>query len=249
MEQSGQAADADGRDAPFCSGCAQAGRAQVPVRACGSAYEPPGERRQLMGRTLEGLALSAADAFSLLLAWDEPYIRQAGMEPGAEMGYWAQAARFALELMLRGCIAPGTAPVPTNGTRRKSGEQALTAEWKPSLNQPQDAERFLLLAAAMPPVALGVPVLSGRDAMTKEEAGAFLLHSFMGAMIHAQVREVIRENESKFSRYHAEYRRGYSPVAELWWNSTLTASRMIPVQGSTEEMEELASAVGETGGP
>jgi SNF2 family DNA or RNA helicase len=233
---------------PFAQAALRLAELKYPSAHAAQRTSRRGERRQLMGRTLEGLALSAADAFSLLLAWDEPYIRQAGMEPGAEMGYWAQAARFALELMLRGCIAPGTAPVPTNGTRRRSGEQALTAEWKPSLNQPQDAERFLQLAAAMPPVALGVPVLSGRDAMTKEEAGAFLLHSFMGAMIHAQVREVIRENESKFSRYHADYRRGYSPVAELWWNSTLTASRMIPVQGSTEEMEELASAVGETGG-
>ncbi|GIO32300.1 MULTISPECIES: DEAD/DEAH box helicase [Paenibacillus] len=206
-----------------------------------------GERRQLMGRTLEGLALTPADAFHMLLGWDESACARLGLQPGAEMGYWVKAARFALELMLRGQIAPGTAEVSAGGSRRRAGVLALTGTWKPKLSDPDDVERFRQLAGAMPPVGLGVPALLGSEPLTKHEAGAAVLHSFLSAMIHASVQEVVRTEEGKLSRHQADYRRGTSPLAELWWNSLLTASRTISVQGTTEEVTALGEEVAAVG--
>ncbi|MEC0373376.1 DEAD/DEAH box helicase, partial [Paenibacillus chibensis] len=206
-----------------------------------------GERRQLMGRTLEGLALTPADAFAMLLACDEEACSRLGITPGAEMGYWSKAAKFALELLLRGQIAPGTSAVSAGGTRRRAGVLAVTGSWKPKLREPQDIERFLQLAASMPPVALGVPALLPGEPLTKQAAAAAVLHSFLSAMIHSRVQEVVRGQESRLSRYQADYRRGASPLTELWWNSLLTVSRTIAVQGSVEEIVALSDDVASVG--
>ncbi|AOZ92447.1 DEAD/DEAH box helicase [Paenibacillus crassostreae] len=205
-----------------------------------------GERRQLMGRTLEGLALSPQDAFMMLLAWDEERYLSQGIQPGAEMSYWVKVAHFALELMLRGRVAPGTAPLVTTGSRRRSSEQVVTARWLPSLKDKREVERFLQLAASIPPLAFGVPAFLGSE--TKEEAGANVLHSFLSAIIHTEMKDVIHGIESKLSRYMADYRRGYSPLSELWWDGLLTVSRDISIQGSPDEVSELTNVVSHIGG-
>ncbi|OAB45702.1 DEAD/DEAH box helicase [Paenibacillus antarcticus] len=205
-----------------------------------------GERRQLMGRTLEGLALSPQDAFFMLLAWDDETCLARGIQPGPEMSYWVKVARFALELMLHGRISPGTAPLVTTGTRRRTGEQVVTSRWKPKLRDKHEAEIFLQLAASMPPLAFGVPAFGGFE--TKEEAGAAVLHSFLSAVIHTEIKDVIQGLEAKLSRYMANYRRGYSPLSELWWDGLLTVSRDISVQGSPDEIEELTKTASRIGG-
>lgn len=205
-----------------------------------------GERRQLMGRTLEGLALSPRDAFFMLLAWDDETCLAQGIQPGAEMSYWVKVARFALDLMLHGRIAPGTAPLVTPGTRRRTGEQVVTARWKPKLKDKHEAEVFLQLAASMPPLAFGVPAFGGSE--TKEEAGAAVLHSFLSAIIHIEIKDVVQGLETKLTRYMANYRRGHSPLSELWWDGLLTVSRDISVQGSPDEIEELTSSIARIGG-
>jgi len=43
------------------------------------------KRRQLLGRTLEGLAVSPKDAFRLLLQWDDQMLHVAGIQAGEEM--------------------------------------------------------------------------------------------------------------------------------------------------------------------
>ncbi|MEC0091536.1 DEAD/DEAH box helicase [Paenibacillus macquariensis] len=205
-----------------------------------------GERRQLMGRTLEGLALSPQDAFFMLLAWDDETCLARGIQPGPEMSYWVKVARFALELMLHGRISPGTAPLVTTGTRRRTGEQVVTSRWKPKLRDKHEAEIFLQLAASMPPLAFGVPAFGGFE--TKEEAGAAVLHSFLSAVIHTEIKDVIQGLEAKLSKYMANYRRGYSPLSELWWDGLLTVSRDISVQGSPDEIEELTKTASLIGG-
>ncbi|MDR0269216.1 DEAD/DEAH box helicase [Paenibacillus sp.] len=232
---------------PFAQAALRLAELRYPSSSAGQRTARRGERRQLTGRTLEGLALTPSDAFNLLLAWDEPACVRLGIQPGAEIGYWSKAARFALELMLRGQIAPGTATASSGGSRRRAGVLALTGSWKPKLREPQDIERFLQLAAAMPPVALGVSALLGNEPLTKQEAGAVVLHSFMSAMIHSRVQEIVRAQEGKLSRHQADYRRGTSPLSELWWNSLLAASRTIPVQGTTEEITALSEEVAAIG--
>ncbi|MGN7359395.1 DEAD/DEAH box helicase [Paenibacillus sp. SAF-054] len=232
---------------PFAQAALRLAELRYPSPSAGQRPARRGERRQLMGRTLEGLALTPADAFSMLIACDEQACASLGIQPGAEMGYWTKAARFALELIQRGQIAPGTSAVSAGGTRRRAGVLALTGTWKPKLREPQDIERFRLLASAMPPIALGVPALLGTEPLTRQEAGAAVLHSFLSAMIHSHVQTIVRLHEGKLSRHQADYRRGSSPLTELWWNSLLTASRTIAVQGTAEEIVALGEEVASVG--
>ena len=128
----------------------------------------------------------------------------------------------------------------------------IKAVWKPQLNT-EDTGRFLQLAANIPPIAIGTPAaLAGTDPSTREEAGAIVLYSFLCGVIDSQARAAVRESEDKLRTYLANYRRGQSPLTELWWNSLLTVSRDIPIQGTAEEVGELEEAVervGETAFP
>ncbi|WP_438347815.1 DEAD/DEAH box helicase [Paenibacillus sp. FA6] len=232
---------------PFANGVLRLAELRYPSATVNpKASNRRGERRQLMGRTLEGLALSPQDTFFMLLAWDDEVCITNGVQPGAEMSYWVRVAHFALELMLRGRIAPGTAPLVTTGSRRRTSEQVVTSRWMPRLKGKREVERFLQLAASMPPLAFGVPAFLGSE--TKEEAGAAVLHSFLSAIIHTGIKDVIQGLDAKLSRYMANYRRGYSPLAELWWDGLLTVSRDISIQGSPGEVGELTKAVSLIGG-
>lgn len=203
-------------------------------------------RRTLPGRTLEGLALTPKDAFGLLLAWDEQAARAQGIEPGGELRYWAEAARFALELMGKGAIVPGARQPRTAGTRRRGGEQAAAVCWSPSFRDAADHEFFLQLAASMPVLALGAHAAGEGEVSSREEAGAYVLYSFLQAVMTAEIKQVTAAHESELAAYKANYRRGYSPLTELWWNSLLTGSRDIPVQGTLAEVTELLEAVNGT---
>ena len=83
------------------------------------------KRRQLLGRTLEGLAVSPKDAFRLLLQWDDKLFHAAGIQAGEEMRYWVKAAQFTQELLLRGAIAPAAAFAAKTGARRRTGQETL----------------------------------------------------------------------------------------------------------------------------
>ncbi|WP_438493202.1 DEAD/DEAH box helicase [Paenibacillus sp. IHBB 3054] len=219
--------------------------AEVKYPAAASA-EGRTTRRGLPGRTLEGLALAPKDAFELLLAWDEEMCRAQGVEPGGELRYWAAAARFALELMGTGGIVPGAMPPRPIGSRRRGGEQAAAACWSPAFRQEADKEFFLQMAASMPVLALGTHVAEEGDLSSREEAGAYVLYSFLQAVMTAEIKKVIAGMESELGPYKANYRRGYSPLTELWWNSLLTGSRDIPVQGTPAEVADLLAAVNGT---
>lgn len=229
---------------PFASAALRLAEVKYPA--------PPVEgkpaRRGLPGRTFEGLALVPSDAFELLLAWDETLCRDQGVEPGGELRYWAAAARFALELMGTGGVTPGALPPRPVGSRRRGGEQAATVCWSPAFRKQEDKEIFLQLASSMPVLALGTHIAEAGDLSSREEAGAYVLYSFMQAVMTAEIKKVIAGIESELTPYKANYRRGYSPLTELWWNSLLTGSRDIPVQGTQAEVTDLLATVNETAG-
>lgn len=232
---------------PFMNASLRLAELRYPAKTLGTTSKRRPERKVLGGRTMEGLAITPGDAFQWLISMDAEYYRSQGLAVGEEIEYWVQASRFALELLLQGRFAPGTAEVPSVG-RRRTTMQTIKAVWKPQLSE-EDTARFLQLAANIPPIAIGTPAaLAGSDPATREEAGAIVLYSFLCAVIDSQAREVVRETEGKLQAHLANYRRGHSPLAELWWNSLLTASRDIPVQGTTEEVGELEEAVERVGG-
>lgn len=208
------------------------------------ASSGPRKKRPAFGRTLEGLALTPRDAFELLIRWNKEEAEQAGFAPGGEMEYWAKAARFAMELLIRGQITPGTAPVTSAGGRRRGNQSAVTAVWLPKITEPADTERFLKLAESIPAICLTASgAYADSEASTVKEAGSAVLYSFLRQTIHAAVSAEIASVESSLSRYRANYRRGYSPLTELWWNSLLTGSRELSVQAAVQEIEELSDSV------
>ncbi|WP_054958462.1 DEAD/DEAH box helicase [Paenibacillus dakarensis] len=232
---------------PFAHASLRLAEMRFPVQPAVVKSVRRNERKTLGGRTMEGLALSPGDAFHMLLSLDAGLYQSQGLALGEEMEYWLMAAKFALELQLRGRIAPGTAEVPLAGRRRSASMHMIKAVWKPQLRG-EDAERFLQMAANIPPICIGVPAaLAGSEPVTREEAGAIVLYSFLCAVIDAEAREAVRAIEGKLSSYLQDYRRGRSPITELWWNSLLTVSREITVQGAAEEVQELAQEVESAG--
>lgn len=232
---------------PFANASLRLAELRYPAKVLGSKSTRRPERKTLGGRMMEGLALTPGDAFQLLISLDSGYYQTQGLNVGEEMEYWVQVSRFALELLLQGKFAPGTAEVPSVG-RRRTTMQNIKAVWKPQLSA-EDTARFLQLAANIPPIAMGPPAaLAGFDPSTREEAGAIVLYSFLCGVIDSQARAAVRESEDKLRTYLANYRRGQSPLAELWWNSLLTVSRDIPIQGTAEEVSELEEAVERVGG-
>lgn len=228
---------------PFANATLRLAEMRFPVQSVAVKNVRRNERKTLGGRTMEGLALTPGDAFNMLLSIDTGLYQSQGLVLGEEMEYWLTAAKFALELQLRGRIAPGTAEVPSAGRRRSASMHVVKAVWKPQLIG-EDEERFLQLAANIPPICIGVPAaLAGSEPASREEAGAVVLYSFLCSIIDAEVREALREIEGKLSSYLRDYRRGRSPLTELWWNSLLTVSREIAVQGAAEEVHELGQEV------
>ncbi|KAA8997234.1 DEAD/DEAH box helicase [Paenibacillus spiritus] len=225
---------------PFAGAALRLAEVKVP----GARAEGRSGRRSLPGRTLEGLALQPREAFELLLAWDESVPLRAGIEPGGELAYWAAAARFALELLGTGGFGPGAQPPGAASTRRRGGEQAAGASWIPVLRTGEQREAFLQLAASMPAIGLGTDAAPGEGTFVREEAAASVLYSFLQAVIQSEVKRVVAGMEGQLAPYRADYRRGRSPLAELWWNSLLTGSRDIPVQGTAAEVADLLETVG-----
>ncbi|WP_410770921.1 DEAD/DEAH box helicase [Fontibacillus sp. BL9] len=208
-----------------------------------------GERKGLLGRTLEGLALPVKETWALLLDWDESYYITRGVQPGPELGYWSTAARFALDLLLRGKIVPGMKQGLGAHGRRRGTQASIGAVWGPLLDEPNDEERFRQLAASMPPLALAaVQPLAGLDNGSLGDRSLSLLHSFLTAMIDFEVRKAVGELGRKLNPVRADYRRGYSPLSELWWNSLLNAGTPPEIQGSTAEIEQLAEDIASAGG-
>ena len=233
---------------PFAQASLRLAEMRYPVQSAGTKNSVRrSERKTLGGRTMEGLALAPGDALNMLLSLDAELYQSQGLVLGEEMEYWVTAARFALELQLRGRIAPGTAEVPSAGRRRSASMHMVKAVWKPQLIE-EDSERFLQLAANIPPLCIGVPAaLAGTEPVTREEAGAVVLYSFLCSVIDAEAREAVRGIEGKLSSYLRDYRRGRSPLTELWWNSLLTVSREIAVQGAADEVHELTQEVESAG--
>lgn len=226
---------------PFAGAALRLAEVKYPV--LGAEGRPA--RRALPGRTMEGLALSPKDALELLLAWDEAACRAQEVEPGGELRYWAAAARFGLALLATGGFVPGAQPVRPVGSRRRGGEQAAAACWSPVFRNTEDREYFLQLAASMPVLALGTHAVEAGEPTSREEAGAYVLYSFLQSILTAEIKRVVAGIEGELTPFRANYRRGSSPLTELWWNSLLTGSREIPVPGTAAEVDELLAAVDE----
>lgn len=233
---------------PFQQAALRLAEVRYPASSGRSAFKS-GERKALMGRTLEGLALPIQEAWPLLLYWDESHMKQQGVVAGQELSYWSKAAQFALELMLGGRIAPGMLEVPLTGNRRPKGIASGRSRWAPELSDPGDEERFRQLAGSMPPICLSAVQFGGgqeeEDIVSRQ---LFVLFSFISAILDHEIRKVISGLGRKLNASRADYRRGTSPLAELWWNGLLAGVPHGDFQGTLSELSELAEGIEGAGG-
>ncbi|MDN4069751.1 DEAD/DEAH box helicase [Paenibacillus vini] len=232
---------------PFQHAALRLAEIRYPVSS-GRRMTATGDRKGLIGRTLEGLALPVQETWQLLLNWDESYFAANGIEPGPELEYWSVAARFALDLLLRGKIVPGSKPGVGVLGRRRGTQAAISAVWGPYLID-DDEVTFRQLAGSMPPVALAaVQPLALLENGSLGDRQLALLHSFLTAMIDYEVRKAVMDLGRKLNPARADYRRGYSPLTELWWNGLLSAAIQPDIQGNSAEIEHLTEEIAEAGG-
>jgi SNF2 family DNA or RNA helicase len=131
-----------------------------------TAPRPPARSKAaLLPWTVPVVTLDAAEALTALSE------RAPGIRYGASLGYLADVAAFAGELVARGRVLPALA-------RDQAG---AAARWRPSLQGP-DAMAMHALARAMPPVCRAVP---GDDDPYE------LLTTALGAMVDAAAREAL----------------------------------------------------------
>lgn len=206
-----------------------------------------GRSKRLPGRMVEGLALSPEQAYDLLLNWDEALLARQGITPGGEMRYWHKAVQFAQKLLREGKILPDSTVIA--GTGRRSAQATLHGTWKPLL-QGEDREMFAKLADAIPMIGLSaLSLFPASEPDRPAQARADVLHSFLVAVMDAEIRRMFRDaGYGKFRAYMAAYRRGTSPQAHLWWNSMFDATGDLAVQGTADDMAELAEQIREHNG-
>lgn len=236
-----------GGQRPFQQAVLRLAEVRYPASSGRSAFKS-GERKGLIGRTLEGLALPVQEAWPMLLSWNEADMKQQGVMPGEELSFWSRAARFALELMRRGRIAPGIQEVPLTGNRRPKGIASARSLWAPRLSDAEDEERFRLLAGSMPPICLAAVQLGGQEEEDIESRQLSILYSFLSAIMDHEIRKAVSGLGRKLNASRADYRRGTSPLAELWWNGLLAAVPHGDFQGTSAELAELAAGIAEAGG-
>ncbi|MFQ5788864.1 MAG: DEAD/DEAH box helicase [Acidobacteriota bacterium] len=135
----------------------------------------PGTRRRLAGWRIQGVGLLPLTALGWLAGLPSRAAPSPShVRPGADVRFWAAAARFALELLARQRFLPD---VETQRRGRKAA-----AKWEPLLEDGQD--RLERLAASMPPVCRAF--LWGRGGPMEPHA---LLESFFSTCVDAFIRQ------------------------------------------------------------
>jgi SNF2 family DNA or RNA helicase len=133
-----------------------------------------------------GLWLSPAEAAGFLQQLPLGHRQVAGIELGADLRYWSQTARWGLDLLARGKYLPGVTI-----TRK-----ATYGRWQVLLDSDTDSHRLRQFKAQMPAACRTYqpPEKTRRDAPVAVRVAYppepdALLHSFLAAMVDAQVRQ------------------------------------------------------------
>ncbi|HEY4392311.1 MAG TPA: DEAD/DEAH box helicase [Paenibacillus sp.] len=233
---------------PFQRAALRLAEVRYPVVSTAQARASTTERKGLIGRSLEGLALSVQDTWEMLLNWDGTALTGQQIQAGGEMEFWSKAAQFALDLLLRGKIAPGIRPGTVSG-RRRTGQASAQSVWVPSFTAQEDEARFRQLAEAMPPICLAaVQFGSALESGSILNRRMTLLYSFLTAMIDNEVRRGNEQLGRNLYPVRARYRRGYSPMTELWWNELLGSGIPSNLQGPVAEISQMIEEITDTGG-
>jgi len=142
------------------------------IRDDDTGSETSGRKVHLAPWTIPSLVLSPAEALEFLCAL--PGAPPSDIALGASARYWAEAARFVLELLARQQFLPGF----------ETGDPPR-ATWRPVLADGGVSERSRLLASAMPPVCCA----AWGDGETPRPS--WLLDSFVESTLDATIRRAL----------------------------------------------------------
>ena len=151
--------------------------------------------------------------FLLSLPKEPPH----GAAYGSSLRFWAEAAKFSLEMMARQCFAPTVQETHENGTA------SFRASWELALAE-EDDERMHRLSQMMPPICRAFTAPDERDSALPLE----IVSHFLNRTVDAFVRGSLSSTELLSPRRGRRPR--YVPLPEQWLRAlssddpTLTAS-------------------------
>lgn len=174
---------------------------------------------------IEGIEIPSSEILHLLTTWPTEWSADnSSAELGTDMVFWRTAARFALDLLEKGCFLPGLEN--ENGT--------LRAVWLPMLDSAAYNERFEMLARGMPPACRAVVQERNAPNLTAIPSPQSVLHSFLKTTIDHEVRHWGFDGNGKSAPRIASAHS--SRVASAWWRG-LQHGTSLPVP--TREGKEI----------
>ena len=213
-------ADGAGRRAVAVAAPAVGGDGRRPATA---GAETAGSRPAVRPSTASRLSGRPAGA-------ERPGVGAPGQEArlGADLRFWALAARFGLELLAGELVVPGL------GRRADGDFQAL---WRPALT-PAERRRLRSLVEAMPP-ACRAAVPDGA-AVAEAIPAAELVEGFVGAVVDALARSWLAEAAWPEARWMS--RQGM-PSGPARWLEALSANRSAGARLAARRLGDLATEV------
>jgi SNF2 family DNA or RNA helicase len=177
---------------------------------------------------IEGIGVPILHMLDVLAALPARNHQQASdHQLGTDLRYWGLAAKFALELLARGCFIPGL----------RAEDGTVHGAWLPIIDDPRDQARLQILIRNMPPVCRALfrerNEMSPRDGPQAQD----VLHSFLGQIIDSAVRDwaplspqAARLGIEEIPRFQA------SPhVSQVWWQSLWANKNKIEWPTSREQ--------------
>ena len=184
------------------------------------------EGKELRWWNIQTLALDPSMALDVLLAL--PMTLPYGIAFGSSLRFWAEVAKFALELTMRQSFFPTMQEVQRG--RNTMGR----AVWKVTLTA-DDTERIAFLARVTPPICWSF--------MPPGEKKASLLQDMVHHFLDQTVDAFVRSSLSSTSLLPANRNRRTSsrPIAEQWVQALAVGDPT--VTGSKEELKAFAASL------
>ena len=170
--------------------------------------------------TLDG---SLALDFLLSLPNNPPY----STTFGSSLRFWAQAVRFAFELITRQSFMPALQET------RRGNVLSCRATWEIVLSE-EDTERMLRLTSMMPPLCWASLPPGDKKASVLQD----LVHSFLNQIVDAFVRESL-SSTSLLPASRSRRSSATSPLAEQWLHALVSDDPTL--DASSDELKQFSA--------
>ncbi|MFP3896837.1 MAG: DEAD/DEAH box helicase [Anaerolineales bacterium] len=166
---------------------------------------------------VEGLDLSVLDILDILVSLPLRDTQVTANRLGDDLCYWGLVAKFTLELLARERFLPGLRP--QNG--------AMRAMWVPMLEKPENHQRLLNLARAMPPACRAIFRERAKMAFDHVAQQETLLQSFMEQLVDNFVRKWGADSAENYRKPSSLQRDDNSDPTQAWWHALWSEKREV----------------------